>query len=164
MYKTLVNNINSVELNNKIDFIINTNETVGIVKNANASFMVQVDGNQVLADLVSIDEDNKEVKVKIDQQLYTVKVQEPADLLLQKVGVSIVTEKKITNLKSAMPGLVLEILVAEGQAVKKGDVLLIVEAMKMENLFKASADLTIDKIKIAEKQIIEKGQELITFL
>jgi biotin carboxyl carrier protein len=164
MYKTLVNNINSVELNNKIDFIINTNETVGIVKNANASFMVQVDGNQVLADLVSIDEDNKEVKVKIDQQLYTVNVQEPADLLLQKVGVSIVTEKKITNLKSAMPGLVLEILVAEGQAVKKGDVLLIVEAMKMENLFKASADLTIDKIKIAEKQIIEKGQELITFL
>ncbi len=164
MYKTLVNNNTQLNINNSVDTILESKDTISIITNANGSYAVSIDGESVIADIVEMDEETKMVSIKINQQLYKVAVQEPADLLLQKVGLTIATEKKVTQLKSAMPGLVLQLLVSPGQKVKKGDVLMIVEAMKMENLFKASADVVIGEIKVEEKEIIEKGQELISFL
>lgn len=164
MYKTTVNNNQEYALNNDADLIVSTNEVVDIIKNKNGSYTVTINNEVVVADIIDIDEEAKLLKVKINQQLYTVAVNEPADILVQQVGVKINTEVKVSNLKSGMPGLVLKVLVKEGDVVKKGDVLLVVEAMKMENLFKASADAKIGKIKVNEKDIIEKGQELITFL
>jgi len=46
-----------------------------------------------------------------------------------------------------MPGLVVSISVAEGQEVKAGDTLAVVEAMKMENVLRAERDLTVSKLK-----------------
>jgi propionyl-CoA carboxylase alpha chain len=46
-----------------------------------------------------------------------------------------------------MPGLVVSISVAEGQEVKAGDTLAVVEAMKMENVLRAERDLTVAKLK-----------------
>jgi biotin carboxyl carrier protein len=62
-----------------------------------------------------------------------------------------------------MPGLVLKVLVTEGQAVKKGDGLLVLEAMKMENIIKASADGMVKKIHIEEKNVVDKNQKMIEF-
>jgi biotin carboxyl carrier protein len=54
-------------------------------------------------------------------------------------------------------------LVKEGDEVKQGEPLLVLEAMKMENVFKAAGDVKIKSIKINEKQAVEKGAELISF-
>jgi biotin carboxyl carrier protein len=62
-----------------------------------------------------------------------------------------------------MPGLIVKLLVAVGDTVKQGEPLLILEAMKMENVFKAAADVTIKEIKVSEKQSVEKGQLLMLF-
>jgi biotin carboxyl carrier protein len=62
-----------------------------------------------------------------------------------------------------MPGLVLSILVKEGDEVKKGDNLLVLEAMKMENIIKSPADVTIKFIKIKPSDKVEKNQVLIQF-
>jgi biotin carboxyl carrier protein len=61
-----------------------------------------------------------------------------------------------------MPGLVLKVLVSEGDLIKKGEGLLVLEAMKMENLIKAPADIKISKINIKSGQIVEKNQVLIS--
>jgi biotin carboxyl carrier protein len=71
--------------------------------------------------------------------------------------------KKLNNLKAPMPGLITKILVKEGDEVKQGEPLLVLEAMKMENVFKAAGDVKIKSIKINEKQAVEKGAELISF-
>lgn len=71
--------------------------------------------------------------------------------------------KKQTVLKASMPGLVLKIEVEPGQKVKKGDGLLIVEAMKMENEIKAAGPGIVKEIKVKERQAIEKNQVLIVF-
>jgi biotin carboxyl carrier protein len=163
MFKTQVNKTTSVDINNDQNQILGSNETVSVQKMPNNSYNIILAENKFIADIVDVNEKDKLVKVKINQQLYQVSVQDSADILLQKVGVKIATEKKTINLKSPMPGLVLQVLVKEGQQVKKGDALLVVEAMKMENIFKANTDAVIDTIKINEKQVIEKGQELITF-
>jgi biotin carboxyl carrier protein len=62
-----------------------------------------------------------------------------------------------------MPGLVLKVFAVEGDEVKKGDNLLILEAMKMENIIKCPADVTIKKIRIKSGNKVEKGQILIEF-
>jgi biotin carboxyl carrier protein len=62
-----------------------------------------------------------------------------------------------------MPGLIRTIVVAEGQEVKKGDVILILEAMKMENALKSPADLVVKSIKVQQGQAVEKNQLLIEF-
>ena len=60
-----------------------------------------------------------------------------------------------------MPGLIVAIPVKEGDAVKKGQVILVLESMKMENELKASRDGTISAIKVQARQAVEQGQVLI---
>ncbi len=66
------------------------------------------------------------------------------------------------TLRAPMPGLVTKVLKKEGSTVSKGDGLMVVEAMKMENELKAPKDGTIVKIYVTEKQKIEKNDNLIT--
>jgi pyruvate carboxylase subunit B len=60
-----------------------------------------------------------------------------------------------------MPGLVLKVEVEVGQAVKAGQGVVIVEAMKMENELKAPADGVVAKILVQERQTVEKGATLL---
>jgi len=67
------------------------------------------------------------------------------------------------NLTSGMPGKIVKIFIKPGQEIKEGEPLLIMEAMKMENEMRASRDVTIDEILVAEGNTIESGAILISF-
>jgi biotin carboxyl carrier protein len=71
--------------------------------------------------------------------------------------------KKGGKLKAQMPGKIVKILVKAGDAVKKGDRLLVMEAMKMENEIKAAQDGVIKELKVNEGQAVETGAELLKF-
>jgi biotin carboxyl carrier protein len=60
-----------------------------------------------------------------------------------------------------MPGLVLDISVLEGQEVKEGDRILILEAMKMENSIMIHTDAIIKGIRVKAGQAVDKGQVLV---
>ncbi len=60
-----------------------------------------------------------------------------------------------------MPGLVIDVAVKEGQEVKEGDRLLILEAMKMENSIIIHANATIKRIAVTAGQAVDKGQVLV---
>lgn len=108
-----------------------------------------------------LDVKNKTAKLLINNRPYELSVKEPIDLLLSKMGINMPTSRKAESIKAPMPGLILKILVSEGQAIKKGDPVLILEAMKMENVFKAPADATVKTIKIEQGMAVEKGAVLI---
>lgn len=72
-------------------------------------------------------------------------------------------DKHAKNLLSPMPGLIIEIMVSAGDSVKKGDQLMILEAMKMENIIKAPGDACIKKIHVQKNQSVEKDQLIIEF-
>lgn len=65
-------------------------------------------------------------------------------------------------ISSPMPGTVLDVKVSPGQAVKSGDVLIILEAMKMENEIMAPSDGTVDTVPVAKGAAVNSGDVLVT--
>lgn len=127
----------------------------------NKSFSIIANNKSYVAFLESVDRARKTMDLRIGNSIYSIKIQEPIDLLLEQMGLDISKTQKVEPVKAPMPGLVLKVMVTEGQALKKGDPVLILEAMKMENVFKASSDATVKAIRIAEGQAVEKGEILI---
>jgi len=66
------------------------------------------------------------------------------------------------EMKAPMPGLVVKINVSVGDKVKAGDILVVLEAMKMENNLKSVHSGTIKKIRFKEGENVEKGDVIIT--
>ena len=66
------------------------------------------------------------------------------------------------TISAPMPGTILKVNVSNGQAVKKGDVLMILEAMKMENEILAPCDATVSSVNIAQGAAVESGAVLCT--
>ena len=66
------------------------------------------------------------------------------------------------SITSPMPGTILDIKVQAGQKVKSGDVLLILEAMKMENEILAPHDAVVDSVLVSKGQSVESGTPLVS--
>jgi acetyl/propionyl-CoA carboxylase alpha subunit len=73
------------------------------------------------------------------------------------------TAKRQSSLLAPMPGLIIAVEAQAGNHVKKGDGLIIMEAMKMENELRASHDCIVKEIKIVTGQTVNKGQVLVVF-
>lgn len=65
------------------------------------------------------------------------------------------------SLEATMPGRVLDVLVSEGDAVTRGDTLVLLEAMKMELRIQAASDGVVSKVYIQPGQVVERGQRLV---
>lgn len=65
-------------------------------------------------------------------------------------------------IKSPLPGVILDIKAKEGDVVKKGDTLLILEAMKMENSIQADKDGKVSKIHVGKGDSVLEGNDLVT--
>ena len=70
---------------------------------------------------------------------------------------------KADFVKSPMPGTVVKTYVKVGQQVKANDPLISVESMKMEFLIRATHDVTIQEIRVDEKQFVQMGERMIIF-
>ncbi|HEY0272012.1 MAG TPA: acetyl-CoA carboxylase biotin carboxyl carrier protein subunit [Chitinophaga sp.] len=125
------------------------------------NYSVIMDNRSFAVQLRKVDRAQKTVSLQIAGHVFDVKLEEPIDQLLAAMGIKDALGRKVNDIKAPMPGLVLQVLVTPGQAIKKGDPVLILEAMKMENVFKATADAVVKEIKVAARTAVEKGQVLI---
>jgi biotin carboxyl carrier protein len=112
-------------------------------------------------ELLEKDETGKSLKIMVNGVKQTVKIKDKYDNLLQQLGMDKLIAKKNNLVKSPMPGLVLRIMAEPGMPIKKGDGLLVLEAMKMENIIKAEADGIVKRINVSEKQAVEKNAILL---
>lgn len=114
-------------------------------------------------ELVSEDKNEKTSVIKVNGTLYKVAIEDQYDLLLKQLGLDNIKSNKVLEIKAPMPGLVLNVIVEEGQEVNKGDNLLILEAMKMENIIKSPSAGTVKKISVNKGDKVEKNEILIQF-
>ncbi len=114
-------------------------------------------------DVLKLDKAEKVMVLRINGNKFSVQLKDQYDALLHSLGLDTLATKKINDLKAPMPGKVLSISVVEGQEVKKGDAILILEAMKMENILKSPCDGIIKKIAVLQQTVVEKNQLLIQF-
>ena len=121
------------------------------------------EGRSYTAEVVSADYAAKLIVLKLNGQRVELQAKDRFDLLLERLGMSNATATKANELKAPMPGLIVDIRVAPGQAVQKGDPLLVLEAMKMENILKAPADGTVGALKVNLRDNVQKGQVLVQF-
>jgi biotin carboxyl carrier protein len=163
MLQTTINERNTYAVNNQDGqwYIDETPADLDIQMQPNGLISVILNNKSYTATVENIDTKNKEVSLKLNGQVYKVAIKEPIDQLLSSMGMDLKSLQKVEPVKAPMPGMVLKVLVEPGQQINKGDGLLILEAMKMENVLKASGPATVKAIKIAERTAVEKGTVLI---
>ncbi len=89
-----------------------------------------------------------------------VEVKDERDLLVDKFGLG-ADEGSGGEVRAPMPGLVIDVMVEEGDSVTAEQGLLVLEAMKMENELKASSGGVVDAIHVAEEDAVDKNDLLV---
>ena len=107
-----------------------------------------------------VETDHGEIHVLLRGRLYTTRVEDERASRLSRSGGGLHAGSGEVTIKSPMPGLIVAIAVSEGQAVKKGQTVVVLESMKMENELKAPRDGTITAIKVSPRQSVEQHQPL----
>jgi acetyl/propionyl-CoA carboxylase alpha subunit len=126
-------------------------------------YHVLYQGKSYNAELLAADYEAKTFVLRINGQRIELQAKDRFDQLLDRMGLSNATAAKVNELKAPMPGLIVAIRVEPGQVVQKGDPLLVLEAMKMENILKAPADGVIGSIRVELRANVTKGQVLVQF-
>jgi len=163
MFKVKVNSRNEhqVELRNHQIMVNGLEKGFDIKQVAERDYHVLLNSKSYRVELVQIDHEQKVVELKINNQIFNCKLRDQFDDLLQSLGMDNLQVKKLNEIKAPMPGLVLKILIEEGQEFKKGDNLLVLEAMKMENILKAPEDGMVRTIKVKPGDKVEKNEVLV---
>ncbi len=114
----------------------------------------------VVRPLEADDEGGQRYEVLIEGQPYTVRLEdERARALASLTGGS--HEGGDATVKAPMPGLVVNIPVAVGDAVQRGQTVAVLEAMKMENDLAAPRNGIVKEVKVAKGQAVNQGQPLV---
>ncbi len=118
-------------------------------------FSLIVDGKSYESYVYQADDD---WQVLLRGRQFQVKVEDEREKRLKAAAGSGVAEGGEFHLKAPMPGLVVAIPVSEGQEVKKGQVLIILESMKMQNELKSPRDGVVSNIKVKPGESVEQKQ------
>jgi len=136
-------------------------ESTDIIKRSATEFHLIKNHKSVTGKILGSDLAGKKLQVEIEGNTFDIEIKDPLDQMLDKMGFSIATGKRMKDIKAPMPGLVLKIFVSEDQEVKEGDKILILEAMKMENSIVLQSDAKVKKILVKNGQVVDKGQVLV---
>ncbi|HEY9222337.1 MAG TPA: acetyl-CoA carboxylase biotin carboxyl carrier protein subunit [Lutibacter sp.] len=136
-------------------------EKLNLLKRSQSKFHVIKKNKSFDVELEKADFNKREYVINVNSNSYTVKISNDIDQLIKEMGFTVGSSIKANSIKAPMPGIILSINVEENQAVKEGETLLILEAMKMENAITAPKDGTIKSIIAKSGETVEKGELLI---
>ena len=121
-----------------------------------------VDGRSHESYIYQGEEDNWQVLLR--GRLYPVTVEDEREMRLRAAAGGGVAETGEFHLRAPMPGLVVAVPVTEGQQVKRGQVILILESMKMQNEIKAPRDGVVGRIRVKAGESVEQKQTLLSVM
>lgn len=160
-----MDNTFKVMVNGNMSFDITNNDIVNIdsLSISENRYHILQDYKPFVAEIISSDFNQKSYTIKVNNNSYDVDISDGLDLLIKQMGFSVGASKNVSSIYAPMPGLILEINIRVGQAVKEDDPLLILEAMKMENVITSPRDGIVKSVSVEKGGTVEKKQLLIEF-
>jgi pyruvate carboxylase subunit B len=132
---------------------------VGFERIGEDSFLLLVDGQSLPVVIERAGDDT--LRVTLNGRVTTVQVKDERAMLLERFGLADMAGAKEQEIRAPMPGLVLNVMVEEGQEVQEGDGLIVLEAMKMENELRAQADGVVAALHVAAGDAVGKNDLLL---
>ena len=163
MLQVKINHSETVEINQEGGKLL-FNETPSdyeLIKKTGKEFTL-IRGSQIY-DVEVLSFEGKQINISINNEPFSLEISDHIDQILEKLGMDSTQSNKVKEIKAPMPGSILNVMVKEKDTVQSGDPILVLEAMKMENVIKSPGDGIVGTIHIAEKENVEKNQVLITF-
>ncbi|MDY7395303.1 acetyl-CoA carboxylase biotin carboxyl carrier protein subunit [Aureibaculum sp. 2210JD6-5] len=154
-----------VKVNQTFEFDISDDEisSLDAVSISENKFHLLQKNKSYTAEITSSNFNQKQYVIKVNNTIYEVSISSPLDNLINEMGFALASTKNVNTIKAPMPGLILDINVKVGQEVKEDETLLILEAMKMENVITSPRDGVIKSITAIKGNTVEKGTLLIEF-
>jgi len=162
-----------VKVNDAVDFTLDQVQgvfrkdskdlAIDISEFRNGHYHVLYKNKSYTVEVVSTGDQHKTALIKVNGKVYETGIEDRFDLLIKEMGLEGAVLQQAADVKAPMPGLVLKINAVVGQEVKKGDSLLVLEAMKMENMLKSASEGIVKTIHVHTGDKVEKNQVLITF-
>lgn len=150
-------------VNNRFDFDLNDNKNWDVLEVKKGQFHIVYNNKSFVADVLSHDKTSKTFEIQINSNTYMVQLKDRFDELLHDLGMDVGNSNKDNDVKAPMPGRVLEILVKTGSSISEGEGLVVLEAMKMENIIKSTREGVLKQIHINEGDSVEKNAVLLSF-
>ena len=113
-------------------------------------------------DCLEVNIKEKLVTLRIEGKVVTLELKDAVDEIMDLLGMEVVSTASSGDVIAPMPGKVIDILVNQGESVEEGSPLVILEAMKMENILKAGGVGTVEAVNITVGETVEKGALLIS--
>ena len=154
-----------LKVNNEFEYSLDNENIEGLdieVVNA-SSYHILKDNLPFHTEVLQADFLNKQYTIKVNSGIYNVSISDHLDLLIDKMGFALSSSRDVGTIEAPMPGLILDINVRVGQAVNEDDPLLILEAMKMENVITSPRDGIIKNISVEKGEAVDKNHVLIEF-
>ncbi len=118
-------------------------------------------GTAYNVEVVAEDFLNKSLSISVNGNVYRIKIEDEKDQLVKEMGLFAVTSQKVNSIKAPMPGLILDIMVEVGQEIIEGTPLLVLSAMKMENIILSQGEGVVKAIAVHKDDAVDKGQLII---
>jgi len=153
-----------IEINDERKVIIDDKEYTVDFETVNGQpvYSLLIDGRSYEA-YVSEGEEANDWQVLLRGDLYNTRVEDEREKRLRAAGgAASGAHSGEFNLKAPMPGLIVAVPVSEGQVVTKGEILIVLESMKMQNELKCPRDGTVMRIKVKARDSVDQGQVMVT--
>lgn len=134
-----------------------------VLEDGSRKFHIIKNDRSYNVELLDFDKVLKQYRVKVNGNIHQFSIKDRLDELLHSLGMDSANDAKVQDVKAPMPGLVLSLSVAAGDRVEKGDALLILEAMKMENIIKSPTSGIVKNIAVNTGDTVDKNALLVNF-
>lgn len=152
-----------IKVNDTYQFTLDETQVkeLNCVNSSQTKFHIIKDNKAYKTEIIQSDFQKKSYTICINGNSYLIKIKDELDGLIKELGLGRDRKHKDTHVMAPMPGLILEVNVVAGQAVKEGEALLVLEAMKMENIILAPNEGIIQSIQVKKGDAVDKRQLLI---
>lgn len=157
MYKIALENSDDITLN-KEEF-----DKLTVLEKKGDHWVVEYNNKIFKVEVQSFDSKTKSYEMAVNDERVKLQLHNKLDLLIEEMGLNLESEDSLTSLEAPMPGLVVDILVNLDDEVETGTPLLVLEAMKMENIIKAKGNAKVKSIEVSKSEKVDKAQILIEF-